>query len=220
MNTISDKIARAFHAGEKGFARRLIVMLLANGIMGLGIGLFKLSLTGNDPSTALVIAIGDRIAVDFSLVLIVVNAIYFLAELALGRKLIGLGTFVNWFLVGPVASFFEKQMVAAFGSPQTWPIKLAVMAVGVLVLSFSCALYQTADMGISPYDSLSIILSHRTPVPYFWCRIFTDSVCVAAAFLLGGLIGPGTLVCALGLGPFISFFTKYAARKILPEQAG
>ena len=59
------------------------------------------------------------------------------------------------------------------------------------------------------------ILAKRGKPKYFWCRIFTDSVCVVLAFLLGGLIGLGTLVCALGLGPFISFFTKHAAEPMV-----
>ena len=35
------------------------------------------------------------------------------------------------------------------------------------------------------------------------------------AFLLGGLIGLGTLVCALALGPFVAFFTRYAAQAMV-----
>ena len=35
------------------------------------------------------------------------------------------------------------------------------------------------------------------------------------AFLLGGLIGLGTLVCALALGPFVAFFTRYAAEAMV-----
>ena len=88
------------------------------------------------------------------------------------------------------------------------------MGGGVLVLSLATSLYQTADLGVSPYDSVSIILAERTPIPYFWCRIFTDSFCTAVTFLLGGTLGSGTLVCALGLGPFIAFFTRHVARRL------
>ena len=66
------------------------------------------------------------------------------------------------------------------------------MAAGVLVLSLSASLYQTADLGIAPYDALSIIMADRLPLPYFWCRILTDSLCTVAAFLLGGKVR-GTL---------------------------
>ena len=63
--------------------------------------------------------------------------------------------------------------------------------------------------------TLSLLLARKLPVPYFWCRIFTDGVCVVLAFLLGGLIGLGTLVCALALGPFVAFFTRYAAEAMV-----
>ena len=196
-------------------ARRVLIMLAAIVVLGVGVGMFKLSLMGNDPSTALVIAIGERIGVDFSLVLIVMNLLWFLVELCFDRSLIGIGTFVNWFCVGPIASFFERSVRAQFGAPQTLPAQLGVMLPGILVLSLACSLYQTADVGIAPYDALSIVLSRRVKPRYFWCRIFTDSLCVAVAFALGGLIGWGTLVCALGLGPFIAFFNRHVSEKLL-----
>ena len=200
---------------QKNMPRRVLVMLLGIVIMGIGVGMFKLALLGNDPSTALVIAIGDQIGVDFSLVLIVMNLLWFSVEVLFDRKLIGIGTFVNWFCVGPIASFFERGMRGAFGAPEALVQKLGVMLPAILVLSFACALYQTADVGIAPYDALSIVLSKKVKPAYFWCRIFTDSLCVVIAWVLGGLIGLGTLVCALGLGPFISFFTRHAAQRLV-----
>ena len=87
---------------------------------------------------------------------------------------------------------------------------------GVVTLSLACALYQTADMGVAPYDALSIVLSRKSRLSYLRCRILTDSLCAFAAFLLGGLIGVGTLVCALGLGPFITFFSEKVAKRFIP----
>ena len=200
---------------QKNMPRRVLVMLLGIVIMGIGVGMFKLALLGNDPSTALVIAIGDRIGVDFSLVLIVMNLLWFSVEVLFDWKLIGIGTFVNWFCVGPIASFFERTMRGMLGAPETLLQKLGIMLPGILVLSFACSLYQTADVGIAPYDALSIVLSKRVKPAYFWCRIFTDSLCVVIAWALGGLIGLGTLVCALGLGPFIAFFTRHAAQRLV-----
>lgn len=200
---------------EKNLYRRAAVLFVGILIMGIGVALFKISLMGNDPSTAFVIAIGDRIHVDFSIVLLVMNGIWFAAEIIFGKKYVGLGTFVNWFFVGPIASVCEKLILSQWEVPEAFAGRLIVMGIGVLVLSLSCAMYQTADLGIAPYDALSIMISEGGKWPYFWCRIFTDSVCAAAAFLLGGIVGPGTLVCALGLGPFITFFTKHVAGKLV-----
>ena len=157
--------------------RRVAVMCLGILVMGVGIGLFKVSLMGNDPSTALGIAVGDWMGIDFSVTLIAMNCLYFVIELLFARDMVGIGTVVNWFLVGPIASFFEKLFLGAWGQPQGFPQKLLLLGAGVLILSFSCALYQTADVGISPYDSLSLLLARKLPIQYFWCRIFTDAVC-------------------------------------------
>ena len=95
-----------------------------------------------------------------------------------------------------------------FGTADTLPVQLVWVAVGVLVVAFGCSLYQTADLGVAPYDALSLMMADHLPVPYFGCRVFTDALCAVITFVSGGLIGLGTLICAFGLGPFVQFFSK------------
>lgn len=198
--------------------KRMIVMILGIVIMGLGVCLFKLSVMGNDPSSALVMSIGNRIGLPFSITLIIANAIWFILEIIAGRKLIGIGTFFNWFGVGILTDLWSYAIISLFPIPDAFFPRLIIMAAGVIILSLSCAMYQTADLGIAPYDAISLIMDQKLPLPYFWCRIITDSVSTIIAFLLGGIIGLGTLICALGLGPFIHFFTKHVVRRFLHEQ--
>lgn len=66
--------------------RRVAVMGLGILIMGMGVALFKLSLMGNDPNSAMVMAAADYIGMDFSVVLILKNSLVFIVELLLGRK--------------------------------------------------------------------------------------------------------------------------------------
>ena len=94
-------------------------------------------------------------------------------------------------------------------------MQLLWVALAVPVTALGASLYQTADLGIAPYDYLSLGLRDYTPVPYFGCRVFTDALCAVLAFLLGGLIGLGTLICAFGLGPFVQFFTRHFSEKVL-----
>ena len=162
------------------------------------------------------IAIGNRLGVDFSIVLFLVNCLWFFAEWSSGRELIGIGTFINWLFVGPLASLCEKAVRSVCGVSLGTDARIWLMVAGVVTLSLACALYQTADMGVAPYDALSIILSRKSRWPYLRCRMLTDSLCALIAFLLGGLIGVGTLVCALGLGPFITFFSEKVARRFIP----
>ena len=66
--------------------------------------------------------------------------------------------------------------------------------------------------------SLSRILTKRLPkISYFWNRIITDAICTLICFFAGGIVGVGTLVSALGLGPVIDFFTVHFTRKLFGE---
>ena len=54
------------------------------------------------------------------------------------------------------------------------------------------------------------------PVFDSWlCRISTDIVCTAAGFLMGAVVGVGTVITALGMGPFIEFFNKTCSGPML-----
>ena len=46
----------------------------------------------------------------------------------------------------------------------------------VLVTALGASLSQTADLGIAPYDYLSLGLRDYTPCTYFGCRIFIDAL--------------------------------------------
>ena len=85
---------------------------------------------------------------------------------------------------------------------------------------WGASLYQTADLGIAPYDYLSLGLRDYTPVPYFGCRVFTDALCALLCWLLGGLVGIGTLICAFCLGPFIQFFNGLVSEQVLHYKPG
>ncbi len=197
--------------------RRLLVMLSGLTIMGVGIALFKVSLMGNDPHSAMVMTLADWADIDYSIMLMLVNSLWFILEFSFGKSYIGIGTFANWFGVGIVASACIKWMEHSFTVPSSMLPRTAILLAGILILALAASLYQTADLGIAPYDVLSILLSKKYALPYFWCRIFTDSVCAAATFLMGGLLGPGSLICAIGLGIFIAFFNQHISEKLLEK---
>ena len=200
--------------------RRFVVMAVGIVLLALGISLFKLSLMGNDPSSAMVMAIGDTVGLGFAPALFIANCIWFVSEIILGRKYIGIGTFANWFGVGIISSTFTSLIIAAFTLPTAFFPRLLIMLAGIIVLSLACSMYQTADVGIAPYDALAVVLDDKlAKIPYFWCRIFTDGLSALIAYLFGGIVGLGTLVCALGLGPFISFFDRHISRKLCGVEA-
>jgi len=199
---------------------RILASLLGNVLIAVGIALFKQSSLGNDPFTGMNMAVADLLRISFPVFQLCVNAVLFLIQFLTGRKLIGFGTLVNAFLIGSMVSFFFRLSTGWFGMPEAFPVRVLVMVIGMTVCCFGLSLYQTAELGVSPYDSMALILDRRLArVPYFWCRIFTDGLCALVCFLAGGIIGLGTLVTAFGFGPVIAFFNRFVPRLLRLDNA-
>lgn len=195
--------------------RRIIEMFAGILLIGIGISIFKLAGLGNDPNSAMVMAIADKMKISFGTMLLATNAVFFIFEIFWCRKLVGLGTFVNWACIGYISTFCTGQFSRFITTPENLYGKILIMVIGVLVLCLGASLYQTARLGIAPYDCISLFMAEKTRIKYVWCRIITDSFCTAVCIFFGGIVGLGTLVCSLGLGPVINFFNRNVSEKIV-----
>lgn len=196
--------------------KRILVMLLGNVFLGMGVSIFKFSCLGNDAFNGMLMALADCVGIPYARFFVIFSICLFIVELLTGRSFVGIGTVVNTFLLGYIVTFFYDMWIKLFQIPEMLLLQIVVMLAGVIVCSFGISMYQTPDAGVSPYDSLSLILAKRFErIPYFWCRMLTDGVCALVCFLAGGLVGIGTLVAAFGLGPFVHFFNVHFTEKIL-----
>lgn len=195
--------------------KRWAGMFVGNLILSLGVCILKWSGTGNDPYTGMNMALAAVIGISYGMFLILINCFVFLVEIIWGRKYIGPGTLVNWFLIGPIVDWLYPLIHTNFGAPETLWQKLLLAVIGVIVTGFACSVYQTSDAGIAPYDSLSVIGRERFHMPYFICRILTDGTCALVCFLAHGVVGIGMLLCVCGLGPVIAFFNQHVSAPLL-----
>ena len=196
--------------------RRIIIMTLGNVFLGLGMAIFKMSGMGTDPFSAMVMAIADTVGIPFAGFLVIFNLVIFAVEFFFGKELIGIGTIVNGCLLGYIITFFYDLFTMPFGVPQNLIIRLVLVCVGVVTVSFGLAMYQSSEVGVAPWDSLSLIMVKYWPkIPYFWHRISNDALGTLLAIIFGGVVGLGTALCAFCLGPFIQFFNVHFVSKML-----
>lgn len=195
--------------------KQFMWVIVGNVILGIGIGIFKYSGLGNDPFSAMCLSLFERFHVSYAIFLIGLNCFFFIIQWWLGKMFIGIGTLVNWFLLGVVVQNAIVILETNLPPMTNFWYQLIGVAFGVVVASFGLSLYQTARAGVAPFDSLALIFHERLNIPYFFARIFFDAICALVAFLAGGLIGIGTLACAFGFGPVINFFNKTVAEKLI-----
>ena len=202
--------------------KRFTSMICGNIFLGMGISIFKFSELGNDPFSGMVMALSDNAGIKYAVFLMFLNIFIFVLQFIFGKEFIGAGTIFNALFLGYITTFFYELWLFLFDAPTIFMIKILIMIIGTIVTGLGVSMYQIPNVGISPYDSLSVIMSKRVKkISYFWHRIFTDSICALVCFFAGGIaggeIGLGTLVSAFGLGPVISFFDKHFTRKLFDK---
>ncbi|MDD6615143.1 MAG: hypothetical protein PUF13_03435 [Lachnospiraceae bacterium] len=196
--------------------RRILMMFVGNVILSVGVSIFKLSRLGNDPFSGMIMALSDRTGIGYAEFLVMVNLVIFVIQFIFGKHLIGAGTLVNAFLNGYMMTFFYELELQLIGRPSMLWQQVVIACAGMVICSLGISLYQTPDVGVAPYDSLSLIMADRCrAVPYFWDRICTDAICALLCWKLGGIVGLGTVLCAFGFGPIIHFFNEHVAEKLL-----
>ena len=200
--------------------RRVIAVVLGNIVLGIGAAGLRFSLLGNEPYTAMNMAISDGLHMSLGTYQLILNLFLLIIQLIWGRAYIGFGSIINLCFLGYIieAAGYVMSLILPSAQGYTFLQKILFMIVSLLILTFGISMYQTANLGVAPYDYLALGMTDHLPTPYFLNRVITDAISVLTivAVVLGGLItwneshlGIGTVVGAFFLGPLINFYSKF-----------
>lgn len=206
---------------QKLTRRRVSMMLLGNLFIGLAVALLRISMLGTDPFSTMNLGVSGFLDVSFAVYQLGWNAILFVIVLLFYKELIGLGTIVNMVGIGFISDFFVYHFLQYFGDLSALPIRMTMMALAVLVISFGVALYITPELGMAPYDSLAFVIKKVTnnKLSFAYARVITDITCVAVGFSLGATVGIATVISAFCTGPFVQYLRKNVAEPMLTKEA-
>lgn len=203
----------------KEMTKRILMTLTGVSVSGFSVGMFNFSVMGVDPFQVLMHGIAKHVPIDFGTLYMICNLIMLAAIFFADRKKIGLGTFINIFLLGYIVEYSSALFAGLIPNPDL-PVRIVFLIIGIVILCFGSALYFTGDLGVSTYDAVALILSEKFPAKFQYVRIATDLVCTGTGFLLGGVVGVGTLVTAFFMGPLIMFFRHHIAMPLRYGKAG
>jgi uncharacterized membrane protein YczE len=170
------------------------------------------------------------IPIPFGTLYVIVNAVLLCFALFADRHYIGIATFINLFLLGYITQFTYDFLLTIIVEPSIFT-RVACLVVGIVIICLGSAFYMTADLGVSTYDAVAMIISKTWKIGKFqYVRICTDFVCVAAGvaiFMLAGgtlseiptIAGIGTIITAFFMGPLIEFFNVKIARPFLNKNS-
>lgn len=109
-----------------------------------------------------------------------------------------LASLINMFFIG----FFYDVLVGLHLIPPSRGMGMQVfyLILGINIIAFSTALYISTGMGTGPRDSLMVAINRLTTAPVSIVRTVIEVAAVVVGFLLGGIVGVGTVVFSLSIG--------------------
>lgn len=133
---------------------------------------------------------------------------------------IGIGSFVNAWLVGATCNFIEAfcNVVPATASPV---LGVVYIIIAYVIQLTGCVYYIKAALGCGPRDTLNMLLGYKFPkVKISIVRFFLDLSALIVGVLMGAPFGIGT-VAAMGLRTVIMQLVydafKFEPRKVVHE---
>lgn len=214
---------------RKNLAKRIGMSFFGVIICAISVGIFKIAALGVDPFQSFMAGLDVMIPLGFGLLYIIVNALLLSFALIFDRHYIGIATFINLFLLGYITQFTYAYLQTIIVDPSIF-VRILCLVIGVVIICFGSAFYMTADLGVSTYDAVALIICNTWKKGKFqYVRIITDLICVilgVTLFILAGgkfsaiptIAGVGTIITAFFMGPLIEFFNVHIARPFLHKK--
>lgn len=181
--------------------RRLIQLFVGLSIFGFSMAMLIRGGLGMIPWDVFHFGVASHVPLSFGMIAIIVALAVLLLWIPL-REMPGLGTIANAIWVGVAADFG----LAVLATPDSLVLKIALMVGGIVLNGFSTALYIGAQFGPGPRDGLMTGLARRLPISLRLIRTGIEVIVVIIGWLLGGVVGLGTVLFALTIGPLTQFF--------------
>ncbi|MGL5415871.1 MAG: YczE/YyaS/YitT family protein [Clostridium sp.] len=128
---------------------------------------------------------------------VIIGVLFLLFGVVLGQKL-GLGTILNMVIVGPIIDCIIYIEIIPISTNIFTGI--IMMIIGMLTMGYGCYLYIGCSLGCGPRDGVMLVLSNKTNVQIKYIRGIIEVTILILGYMLGGTVGIGTFISAIGLG--------------------
>jgi len=169
-------------------------------IFGFGEGLLIISTIGASPWNVLHQGLAINLGLSVGLWAFLVSLIVLLFWFFLDEK-IGMGTILNVIIIAIMIDL----TIVFFEAPNLWVNQFLLCVISVLMVGLGSGIYLIARLGPGPRDGLMTGLQRKTGFSIALIRGSIELIVVSCGWLLGGTVGVGTLLYALGIGPAVAF---------------
>lgn len=179
------------------YIRRLLWLVMGMLVSAIGITMMLQANIGLEPWSVLQQGLAQTLGITYGTASMIVGAFAIGAAVLCGESF-GFGTVINIIL----CAVFIDGLLWLGWIPQmhTLLTGLPMLLIGLEPLALGTWMYMKSALGAGPRDALMVALARKTGRSVGLCRASVEIFVIIAGFLLGGQVGIGTVICAVGLG--------------------
>ena len=168
-------------------------------LFGLGEGLLIVSFTGASPWSVLAQGISLNVNQSIGMITFLISISVLILWIPLGQKP-GMATILNALIIALMIDLCIKFVP----TPSNYYNQLILAIVSVIIVGIGGGIYLVSNLGAGPRDGLMVGLQKKTNLPIALVRGVLEITVVSIGWYLGGTVGIGTLLFALGIGPCVA----------------
>ena len=169
-------------------------------LFGFGEGLLIISTIGASPWNVFHQGLALNLDLSIGTCAFLMSLIVLLLWFFLDEK-IGIGTILNVVII----SIMIDVTIFFFKAPEYWIYQILLCVVSILMVGLGSGIYLIAKLGPGPRDGLMTGLQKKLGFSIATIRGSIEVLVVLFGWSLGGIVGIGTLLYALGIGPAVAF---------------
>ena len=188
--------------------KSLIVLCCSLALFGIGDGMLVTAQLGSTPWTVLAQGIAQQTGLGIGMVTFLVSAAVLALWLPLHQRP-GIGTVLNMVIIAAVLGLFVR--VVTPPTDLIWRIALCLG--GIVTIGLASSFYLTCYLGAGPRDGLMVGLCRISGWRVGLVRTLLEGSVCLIGWLLGGVLGLGTLLFAFGVGWVVQGSLHWLAKR-------
>ena len=190
------------------FAKTCLALFATVNLTGIGVALFIHANLGSDTVTVFVDGLSRLLGCSLGSASRIYNSLMLIIALLVARKHIGWCSVVYALSVGFLIDFYSELLLPLNIMGSILPIKLLWVLAGQLCFGITYALLIQYRNGMSQVDAITYYLCEKLKVKFVKMRSAMDIILLGAGWLMGGIVGIGSVIAMATTGIFIDAVLK------------
>ncbi len=190
----------------KEVAQVLVALVISSVLCAVCVNLCLYANLGSDSITVFEDGLHRLLNISIGTASLIYNAILIVIALIIARKHIGWTTIAFSLMMGTVIDLMDWWMAPVFGNPTSLVVRWIYIVVAIAAVAASSAILILYRKGMSVLDAVCFGVGEKIKVEFRVVRTVADALLLVVGWLMGGVVGLGSIPTILLTGTCTQWF--------------